>query len=98
MLIWRVARKQHADLNGEGPRLFGGRWNSPGLAVVYAASHLSLSALGYLVHIDVEDVPDDLVAMAIAVPDDAGESALEPAELPPDWCDLPYSPRRRGVS
>ena len=38
--------------SGEGARLNGGRWNSPGLAVVYTSSSLSLATLEVLVHLD----------------------------------------------
>jgi len=90
--IWRVARKRFAALDGEGARQFGARWSSEGVAVVYAASHLSLSALEYLVHIDIEDVPEDLLALAIEVPDDAGEIVVPPADLPAGWRETPAPP------
>lgn len=89
MRIWRLARKPFVALDGKGARQFGARWNSEGVAVVYASSHLSLSALEYLVHVDVDDEPDDLVALAIDVPDDAGETVLAPAELPDGWQETP---------
>ena len=63
----------------------GGRWNSEGLPVVYASSTLSLAALEYLVHVDVEDVPHDLCALKIAVPDDASVEEVELSTLPGDW-------------
>ena len=75
MLVWRICREAHQALDGEGARLHGGRWTSERISVVYTSSTLALAALEYLVHVDIEDVPDDLVAMAIEVPDD----------LPPDW-------------
>ena len=75
MLVWRICREAHQALDGEGSRLHGGRWNSERVSVVYTSSTLALAALEYLVHVDIEDVPDDLVTMAIDVPDD----------LPPDW-------------
>ena len=75
MLVWRICREAHQALDGEGSRLHGGRWSSERVSVVYTSSTLALAALEYLVHVDIEDVPDDLVAMAIEVPDD----------LPPDW-------------
>ncbi|MGH7481835.1 MAG: RES family NAD+ phosphorylase [Longimicrobiales bacterium] len=97
MRIWRVARKPHAALNGEGARLFGARWSSEGIAAIYAASHLSLSAVEYLVHIDIEDVPDDLVALAIEVPDDVGEDVLVPGDLPVGWRETPAPPVCRAI-
>ena len=53
--------------------------------MVYSASHLSLAALEYLVHIDVEEAPDDLVALRINVPNDATEKVCAAADLPVGW-------------
>jgi len=67
--LWRIVRRDHAGLDGEGARLYGARWNSPATAVLYAASHLSLAALEYLVHVDPDDAPDDLVALRLDIPE-----------------------------
>ncbi len=80
------------DLDGEGARLAGGRWNSEGVPAVYTSSTLSLAALEYLVHVDIEDVPDDLIAMQIEVPDDAQVAEVAVADLPPDWNRQPRHP------
>lgn len=85
MRVWRLSRRRYVALDGEGARLYGGRWNREGTAVVYASSSLALAALELLVHVDPEDVPDDLVALAIDVPDDAPREAVAVAELPEDW-------------
>jgi RES domain-containing protein len=83
--VWRIARQRFLTLDGEGARLNGGRWNSEGIPVVYASSTLSLAALEYLVHVDVEDVPADLCALEIDVPDDAPVEEVALSSLPDDW-------------
>lgn len=44
---WRIVRaaRVNSAFTGEGARLYGGRWNSRGTAVVYASEHESLAAL-----------------------------------------------------
>lgn len=50
---YRIISPRWADdaLSGEGARKFGGRWNSPGRAMVYLAGSRSLAALEMLVHL-----------------------------------------------
>lgn len=98
MIVWRIAREPHQALDGEGARLFGGRWNSEGVAVVYTSATLSLAALEYLVHVDPADAPQDLVALRIAVPDGLAVEDVGVAELPAEWNHLPDHPEciRRG--
>ncbi len=70
MRVWRLAKTDYAKLDGEGARLYGGRWNSAGKAVIYTASSLSLALLEQLVRIDPDEIPDDFVSIAIDLPDD----------------------------
>jgi RES domain-containing protein len=71
MDLWRLCRRPYADLSGEGARIFGGRWNSSGKAVVYLAEHPALAMLEVRVHLDLpfELLPDDFVFMRVALPD-----------------------------
>ena len=75
MLAWRLCREPYADLNGEGARLYGGRWNTPGRPLVYAASTAALAVLEVRVHLDLppELLPDDYVLMTV----DLGDLAVE---------------------
>ncbi|MBX6364605.1 MAG: RES family NAD+ phosphorylase [Gemmatimonadetes bacterium] len=85
MRLYRIASAPYARLDGEGARLYGGRWNSRGVAVVYASTTLSLAALEYLVHTDIDNVPGDLVALTIDVPDEAPVEEVALEELPDGW-------------
>lgn len=88
MLVYRLTRQRHQALDGEGARLYGGRWTPEGVAVVYTASSLPLAALEYLAHVDTVDAQTDLVAMTISVPDNAGTDLVEIDALPADWSRL----------
>ncbi|HMO64654.1 MAG TPA: RES family NAD+ phosphorylase [Verrucomicrobiota bacterium] len=61
----------------------GGRFNSPGTAVVYVSAHQSLAALELLVHI-VHHLPLRCVVFPVEW-EDLPEERLRPEELPPDW-------------
>ena len=78
MIVYRLCKAVHAALDGEGARLWGGRWNSPGRPMVYAAASPSLAVLEVLVHLDLpaELIPDDMVLLTIKVPDDAMFEAI----------------------
>jgi RES domain-containing protein len=82
MVAWRLCRRPHADLTGEGARRFGGRWNSPGRPVVYLAEHPALAALELRVHLDLplELLPDDFVLMRVDVPDGPTSGIEAPAD------------------
>jgi RES domain-containing protein len=55
--LYRVCRAKHARLDGLGAKSVGGRWNSPGRAVVYMAESISLAVLENLVHMARVDFP-----------------------------------------
>lgn len=90
LVAWRITTKRDPDVafDGEGARLYGGRWNRQGTRLVYAAEHLSLAALELFVHLDPEDQPRALFRFRVELPDDALE--LLPRErLPVSWRDYP---------
>ena len=67
--VYRVCRARYARLDGEGARLAGGRWNSPGRAVVYMAESVALAVLENLVHMSRQDFPVGYVCAAAVIPD-----------------------------
>src|SRR5579862_7050625 len=67
--VYRECRAIYARLDGEGARIAGGRWNSPGRAVVYMSESVSLAVLENLVHMSKRDFPTGYVAVAAVIPD-----------------------------
>jgi RES domain-containing protein len=76
------------DLSGEGARRYGGRWNSPGVPMLYTATSASLAVLEALVHMSLNVFPDELVLVTLEVPQDL-LSTLEPERMPEHWADYP---------
>lgn len=97
---WRLVRPElggrEAAFSGEGARLYGGRWNSPGHAVVYASATLSLAALETLVHADRRAFERDYLAFRLTLPDDA-VLRLPQSEVPAGWRARPVSPGARAA-
>ena len=87
---WRIVNTRFsADaFNGEGARLYGGRWNNPGVRMVYTAGSISLATLELLVHLDSTAA---LTAYSICSVDfdDSLLEILDPARLPSDWHQSP---------
>ena len=87
MRFWRICRQRYAGdaANGEGARLYGGRWNSRGLSVVYASSSLALAAIETFVNLEPKLQPADLVSIAGKIPEGLEIARLDLRDLPAKW-------------
>ena len=65
--------------------MYGGRWNHAGTAVVYTSASLALAALELFVHIDVDLLPNDLVAIAAEFPEKLAVKTVKSTSLPKNW-------------
>jgi RES domain-containing protein len=95
MRVYRIAQAEFAeDLSGEGARLYGGRWNPPGRAMLYTANSTALAALEILVGFD-WDLAPTLSLVELEGPDLPLE-VIAREELPDDWC-RPGNPALRKI-
>lgn len=96
MQIWRICRAKFAGeaFSGLGARRFGGRWNSPGVPMVYASSSLALAAMELFVHLEPNLQPDDLVSVAATLPQGEPARRLETIALPASWWADDFEPLR----
>jgi RES domain-containing protein len=90
---WRIVKARHATnaFDGEGARLAGGRWNSPGSPMVYAAGSAALAALEMLVHLGRAATLPAYVLIACSF-DPALVSSLDRSRLPARWRSYPAPP------
>ena len=95
---WRIVPEQRAEdaFVGEGAKLFGGRWNSPGIAIVYGSEHKSLAALEQLVHFN-PLTPNQFKSFRFQFLDSLVEK-IAARHLPKDWREEPppLSTQRMG--
>lgn len=96
---WRICRARYAAgaYSGRGAADYGGRWNGPGIPVVYTSSSLSLATLEYLVNIDAGELPSDLVVIPAQIPDDVAIARVEARDLPADWRSSPSPVRLKDI-
>lgn len=95
---WRIiqSRRARSAFDGEGARLYGGRWNHKGTAIVYTASSMSLAALEMLVHLPTPEVLKRYVTIPVEF-DDALCSQLDPKRLPLKWRNNPAVTTTRDI-
>ena len=86
MLVYRLVKARYAAsaLDGSGARTFGGCWNSPGTALIYASESIALAALELLVHLGRGEVLGSYRLFTLSVPDQS-ILTLDDAALPLDW-------------
>lgn len=83
---WRITKEKHAKsaFSGEGARLYGGRWNSPGTSIIYTAQSQSLSVLEVLVHLDSPELLRKYLLFEVVI-DASRIEVLDLSQLPANW-------------
>jgi RES domain-containing protein len=85
LVVWRLDQRTHAATwdSGEGPFLFGGRWNSKGVRAVYCSIDPATAILEVAVHKGfrtLDTVP--FVLTAARIPDIAAIHVVKPDDVP----------------
>jgi len=84
--IYRVAKKNFIqDLSGEGARLYGGRWNKKGDAMVYFSEHLSLCVLEVLAHMNYQFFTKDFFYIEAEISEKSITSIIKPKTITENW-------------
>lgn len=86
MWVYRLVKARYAAtaLDGSGAKAHGGRWNSKGVAMVYASDTIALAALELLVHLHHGQILNQYLLFSLELADESTMSLNERA-LPSDW-------------
>jgi len=95
---WRIVKSKHQSraFDGDGARIAGGRWNSPGMPMVYTAQSAALAALEMLVHLN----SGALLSSYVLVPCSFGAGLvlrLDRDRLPEKWRAHPAVPQLQAL-
>ena len=86
MIIYRLAIEPYKDdLSGEGAKLYGGRWNPPGKAALYATENISLAVLEILVNTDLHHIPPSYHLVKIEIPANIIPAIIRKNKLKTGW-------------
>jgi RES domain-containing protein len=95
---WRISKSRYAAraFDGEGARVYGGRWNSPGTRVAYASESIALATLEVLVGLQDTSLLPSYSLIKIEFPEDLLER-LDRRRLPSSWNQHPPTPETQRV-
>lgn len=82
---WRIADGRFDPFSPVGASLVGGRWNSPGLGVIYASRSYAGAMLECLAHAGIGRVPRTHVAVEIAIAEVVTVERHDESGLPAGW-------------
>lgn len=98
MRIYRLARQKYVnDLSGTGAALFGYRWNSKGVRMVYTARSRALAMAEVAVHLSLISLPEDYMMLTLELPDSVKIAELNRDLLNFDWRAFPHSPKTQEM-
>ena len=82
MIAYRIADARHPIYDSTGAMLCGGRWNSVGQHVIYAAETYAGAMLEILVHANLAVAPKHHQVVRITIPEEVAVETLSASELP----------------
>lgn len=95
---WQIVKRRHAEnaFDGEGTRLYGGRWNTPGRGVVYVSDTRALATLEVLAGLETTGPIGEYVLIGVEFAD-ALVSGVDPNDLPQGWDATPPSSPSQAI-
>jgi RES domain-containing protein len=85
LTAYRIADSRHPIFDGAGALLIGGRWNSSGCPVIYAAASYAGAMLERLVHAGTGRIPKNQKAIVITIPARVSREEWAADQLSQGW-------------
>ncbi len=95
-VAWRITKKKHATnpFDGEGARLYGSRWSTPGTRVAFASESLALATLEVVVHL----LSSSTLASYVVFTVEFSEKLVQNHDpLPKNWRSFPAPPETQAM-
>jgi len=95
---WRIVKQKLAKtaFSGEGARVYGGRWNTPGRSVIYTAESRALALAEILVHLEFPLALSRYVVFQVEI-DESYVTCLDLGKLPKNWRAEPAPKRPQAL-
>ncbi len=90
--VYRITRHKYKDsiLDGIGAAKYGGRWNKPGIPVIYSSESRALAVLETLVNVrNIGYMPKDYIMLTLEINTDV--ISLPVQSLSNDWNQFQYT-------
>ena len=88
MIVYRISNSKYSDdISGAGAKLYGSRWNSKGIPMLYTGEHISLAILEMLVNTHFKDYDIALDLMYIQLPTQSNITEIKLNKLKNNWKD-----------
>ncbi len=90
MIVYRVSKAQYADdLSGRGAELYGGRWNSRGIRMIYTSATRALCTVEIAANLSLGLVPPNYKLITLEFPSKS-VYALPSKQYPKNWSAFPH--------
>ncbi len=88
MIVYRISNSRYSDdISGTGAKIYGSRWNSKGVPMLYTGEHISLAVLEMLVNTNFKDYDIALDLLYIQLPTQPSITEIKLNKLKDNWKD-----------
>lgn len=86
MIVYRITNEKYKDdLSGNGAAMYGSRWNSKGVPLLYTSQFISLCILESLVHLKRKEIPPTQYLLSIEIPDSKEITEISHKKIKENW-------------